>query len=228
MSTLEQYFEHNVTPPEQGGAGELTGSERAFLEKFVGVGWENTPAGRALARPVSPERVMGGEAPEAALAANPGEDAAVLEERLMAEEELRLVTFRIGEEIFAAPIMLVQEVLRSVASIKLPSAPRHLAGVINLRGAVTPLVDLAYLLGIERGPGEEDAFLIVCRIGQSQIGLTVRAIDTMYKAPRADIEWNIEARVGVNPGLTSGLYKAGDRLIQILSVSRIFQHVFKS
>ena len=56
----------------------------------------------------------------------------------------------------------------------------------------------------------------------------VRAIDTMHKPAQSDMEWNIEARVGVSADLMSGLLKTGDRLIKILSVSRLFTKVLKS
>lgn len=224
MKTLENYFEHDVALPESGQpSADLTGSERAFLEKYVGAGWENTPEGKALKSPVQAEQVMGASTDQKA-----PESGVDLESSLMAEEELRLVSFYVSGQVFAVPIMLVQEVLRTVAATKLPAAPPFLAGVTNLRGRVTPLIDLACLLDVPAEDGQEDNFLIVCRLRDMQIGLRVRAIDTMYKAPRDDIEWNIESQVGVNAELMAGLLKAGDRLIKILSVSRLFQKVLKS
>lgn len=240
MKNLENYFEQDVALPETGASSkDLTGSEREFLEKYVGAGWENTPAGKALERPVRAEQVFGGgldaATPDAAPDGQAQDDAPpaalsgeALEASLMAEEELRLVSFHVSDQVFAVPIMLVQEVLRAVPATKLPAAPPFLAGVTNLRGRVTPLVDLAHLLGIPVGLDHEDRFLIVCRVHDMQIGLLVRAIDTMYKAPRGDIEWNIEAQVGVSADLMAGLLKADDRLIKILSVSRLFQKVLKS
>lgn len=240
MKNLENYFEQDVALPETGAsAKDLTGSERAFLEKYVGAGWENTPAGKALERSVRAEQVLGGGldtvTPDAAPVGQVQDDlppaalsGEALEASLMAEEELRLVSFHVSDQVFAVPIMLVQEVLRAVPATKLPAAPPFLAGVTNLRGRVTPLVDLASLLGIPVGQDHEDRFLIVCRVHDMQIGLLVRAIDTMYKAPRGDIEWNIEAQVGVSADLMAGLLKADDRLIKILSVNRLFQKVLKS
>jgi purine-binding chemotaxis protein CheW len=251
MKTLENSFERDVTLPESGGGSrEFTDPERAFLEKYVGTGWENTPEGRALSRPVTAERVMG---PDGGFQAATGKDAVStddagataplgtdsglaakavsgedVEAGLIAEEELRLVSFHVSDQVFAVPIMLVQEVLRAVPATKLPAAPPFLAGVTNLRGRITPLVDLAQLLGIPvAGGGQADNFLIVCRLRDLQIGLLVRAIDTMYKAPQGDIEWNIESKIGVSADLMAGLLKTGDRLITILSVSRLFQKVLK-
>ena len=244
MKNLENYFEQDVALPETGEASkDLTGSERAFLEKYVGAGWQDTPAGKALSRPVQAEQILGGgmdlspaasdAAPRQREESSPGSVDAFrtgesLEASLMAEEELRLVSFHVSDQVFAVPIMLVQEVLRAVPATKLPAAPPFLAGVTNLRGRVTPLIDLAHLLGIPAGQNHEDKFLIVCRVNDMQIGLLVRAIDTMYKAPRGDIEWNIEAQVGVSADLMAGLLKADDRLVKILSVNRLFQKVLKS
>lgn len=223
MKTLENYFQQDVTPPESGGdSGDLTDPERAFLDKYLGSGWQATPEGRSLSKPVAAEQVMGLSGEETDQG---GED---LEESLMSAGEIRLVSFYVSDQLFAVPIMLVQEVLRAVPATKLPAAPPFLAGVTNLRGRVTPLVDLAYLLGVAQSPDDEDKFLIVCRMRGLQIGLLVRAIDTMYRPSKSDIEWNIEARVGVNADLMSGLLKEGDRLIKILSVSRLFTKVLKS
>ena len=229
MKTMEDYFEQSVTPPgaEQRKDG-FSDSERAFLEKYVGLDWQNTLTARSLATPVQAEQVLATATPDDAPAMVRGDRARDMEEALMAEPELRLVGFHVADQVFAVPIMMVQEVLRAVPVTQLPGAPDFLAGVTNLRGRVTPLVDLARMLGIAADDGQVDNFLIVCRINDMQIGLQVRAIDTMHRAPQSDIEWGIEVQVGVAADLLAGLLKVNDRLIKILSVSRLFQMVLKS
>ncbi|MFP5239527.1 MAG: chemotaxis protein CheW, partial [Acidobacteriota bacterium] len=105
MKTLENYFAQDVTLPETpGGMPGLTNSEKAFLEKYVGSGWEGSEAAGQLSRPVEPESVpmpagqaqgqvqgAGQAAPLQQPAAQPGQD---LEAGLMAEPELRLVSFQ--------------------------------------------------------------------------------------------------------------------------------------
>ncbi len=226
MKNFEEYFEQSVTPPgTESQPTTFSDSERAFLEKYVGLDWQNTLTAQSLAQPVQAEQVL------APLETSPAEKAAVvgqdIEEALMAEPELRLVGFHVADQVFAVPIMMVQEVLRAVPVTQLPGAPDFLAGVTNLRGRVTPLVDLARMLGITVRDEEVDNFLIVCRIQDMQIGLQVRAIDTMHRAPQSDIEWGIEVQVGVAADMLAGLLKVNDRLIKILSVSRLFQMVLK-
>jgi len=230
MKTIEEYFEQSVTPPGTEPQREnLSDSERAFLEKYVGLDWQNTQTAKSLAKPVQAEQVLAAapETPETSAAVKAGIAGQDLEEALMTEPELRLVGFHVADQVFAVPIMMVQEVLRAVPVTQLPGAPDFLAGVTNLRGRVTPLVDLARMLGIAGRDGEVDNFLIVCRINDMQIGLQVRAIDTMHRAPQNDIEWGIEVQVGVAADLLAGLLKVNDRLIKILSVSRLFQMVLK-
>jgi len=227
MKTIEEYFERSVTPPDAEAQKEsFSESERAFLEKYVGLDWQNTVTAKNLARPVQAEQVLAAT-PEAPAPVKSGSTAKDLEEALMAEPELRLVGFHVANQVFAVPIMMVQEVLRAVPVTQLPGAPDFLAGVTNLRGRVTPLVDLARMLGISADDGETDNFLIVCRINDMQIGLQVRAIDTMHRAPQKDIEWGLEVHMGVAADLLAGLLKVDDRLIKILSVSRLFQMVLK-
>lgn len=235
MKTFEKYCADAVSPPDDRPNPEsLSGAERAFLEKYLGADWRTTLAGKGLDRPVDARSVKvletpGGTLPDGGPARTPAEDPdGDLEARLMNEEELRLVGFRVRDQLYAAPIAMVQEVLRAVPSITLPGAPDFMAGVTNLRGRVTPLVNLARLLDLDDGDRTADDFLIVCRLKGLQVGLAVRAIDTLYRAPRRDIEWGIEAQVGVCADLLAGLLKVDDRLIKILSINRLFQRVLKS
>jgi purine-binding chemotaxis protein CheW len=227
VSNLEEYFENTLSPPDsQAGQDNLNDSEQAFLEKYLGLDWRKSLAAKGLDKPVTAETVMAVAVEDKAVAAQQEQEDP--EAGLMKEPELRLVSFQVQGQVYAVPIMLVQEVLKSVPATKLPGAPDFMAGITNLRGRVTPLVDLSVLFGLDGSQERADNFLIVCRYRGSQLGLMVRSIETMHKALQENIEWDIEAQVGVNAGLIAGLLKVGDRLIKILSISRLFQQVLKS
>lgn len=73
-----------------------------------------------------------------------------------------LVTFRIGEQDFSMDIMLVREIRGWSEATVLPYAPRYVLGVINLRGAVVPIIDLAARLGLPpTEPGPRHVIIIV-------------------------------------------------------------------
>ena len=56
--------------------------------------------------------------------------------------EIQLACFRVGEEMYALDIMRIKEIIRPQKLTPVPKAPRFIEGVINLRGAVIPVVDL--------------------------------------------------------------------------------------
>jgi len=221
MKTPEQYFVDDVRLPDVDDAGRaLTGAEQAFLDKYLGVERDKV---LAQAKRLDPrgEDVVAGIAPVDASGA-PEEHS---DEKMRSQSEIRLVSFSLLGREYALPITVIQEVIRFVKPTKLPSAPACIAGIINLRGRVTPLVSLRTLLDI---PGEqEDRFIVVCRNEVLQIGLMINAVSTMYKASGDDLEWNVEGNVGVNAHLLLGLYKSGEKLISILSIDNLVQVVLQ-
>lgn len=143
------------------------------------------------------------------------------------EPELQMVGFYLGSQEFTVPTMAVQEVIRYQTPAKLPSAPEHVAGVINLRGKMTPLVYLRDMLEVNQERKTEDRFIIVCRRKGLQFGLIIERVHTMYRVPQADIDWGIESHLGVNVDLISGLLKLNDTLVAVVSVDRIVNYVLE-
>ncbi|EKO39074.1 MAG: chemotaxis signal transduction protein [Solidesulfovibrio magneticus str. Maddingley MBC34] len=228
--SLEQYFEQSVLLPEQGG-GTFSEAERAFLSRYMGDDFEAALARSGLSRPAAVVTVSGEPAPDPepaeARASADVEDAAALEASLAEARELKLVGFTVAGQELAVPIAQVQEVLRAMPLTRLPAAPAHIAGVTNLRGRVAPMVDLARIMDL-CGDCAQQRFVIVCRCRGMLLGLLVEAISTMHQASGDDVEWGVEARVGVASDMVLGLLKVGERLVKILSVDSLFQKVLKS
>lgn len=233
MKTPEQYFVEDVRLPDVDDAGRaLTSAEQAFLDKYLGV--EQQAKVLAQAQRIDPrgEDVVAGLGPDAASQGRERSDEHAndrsdehSDERMRNQAEIRLVSFSLLGREYALPITVIQEVIRYMKPTKLPSAPAFVAGIINLRGRVTPLVSLRLLLGI---PGEEeDRFIVICRHRGLQVGLMINAVSTMYRASGAELEWGVESHVGVNAHLLLGLYKSGERLISILSIDNLVQGVLQ-
>ena len=235
--SLENYFEQQVLLPEN-APGSFTDAERAFLSRYMGTDFEAALAREGLTRPAdvttvaaapSPEPVAAPTVPEPRDAAPPdapSEEAGV-EAALREAREIKLVGFRVAGQELSVPIAQVQEVIRAVPVTKLPAAPRHILGILNLRGRVVPMVDLADILDYS-GQRGENRFIIVCRGRGMLVGLMVEALAAMHQALGQDIEWGVETRVGVTADLISGLLKVGENLVKILSVDSLFQKVLKS
>jgi len=235
-TALEHYFEERVKLPDVGPEGAFTPSERAFLERYMGADFEAALAREGLSRPAAVEAVaapLGGTPVDALpvdaapVDAAPAEVDDGIEAGLRQARELKLVGFRVGGQELAVPIAQVQEVIRAVPATKLPTAPTHVLGIMNLRGRVVPLLAMDSLLDLAGEEGEP-RFIIVCRRHDMLLGLMVNAITTMHQAQGDAVEWAVEARVGVSSELIAGLLKVRDSLVKILSVDSLFQKVLKS
>ena len=87
-----------------------------------------------------------------------------------------LIAFRIGEQEFCVDIISVREIRGFAAATPLPHAPDFVVGVINLRGTVLPIVDLAARLGFRPTEPTARSVVIVVRVDRQMVGLLVDAV----------------------------------------------------
>lgn len=242
----EQYFQdQNFSADAIAAAkpGEFTDAERAFMEKYLGVDGDETLRKLGIEPPstavvtgasgsaASPVRVNAPDAPpadavpEATAPAPPAEES--LDDIIKRSEDLLLVAFHLGSQEFVVPTLAVQEVIRYVSPTKLPASQGFVAGVINLRGKITPLIRLRDLLDIPAQGGEVDAFTIICRRQGLQLGLMIEKVHTMYRVHQRDIDWAVEAHLGSGTEYIAGLLKMRESLIGIVSVDKIVETTIK-
>ncbi len=225
MKTPENYFIENVELPADTRGGPLSSAEQAFIDKYVGIGGESLLANTPLVDPrgdaVLPGLSRSGR--PGAADQGTGEDFEAL---VREQEEVRLVSFLVGGRECALPIMAIQEVIKYVPVTKLPAAPDFIAGIINLRGRVTPLIRLRALMRLA-GDAGDDRFIVVCRHKGLQVGLMIQAVSTMYKARHEEVDWNVTAQFGEDATHLLGLLKVGDKLVSILSIDRLTEDVLR-
>lgn len=240
MKTPEQYFLQQNFLSE--GDSELTAAEQAFLRKYAGIGaLEQSPAqhpesvmtmGHVPAGDVVDSEASGARdsAPDVSSSTATVERDLLgpsVQDQLRSAEEAQLVSFFLSGQEYALPISMVQEVIAFMEPTKLPAAPRFIAGIINLRGRVTPLVCLDELLGLSAREEDKPRFIVVCRHEELQIGLIIHAVATMYRVRGEEVEWNIESRLGVGSQHLAGLLKFQDRLIGIIAVDQLVRTVLE-
>jgi purine-binding chemotaxis protein CheW len=136
--------------------------------------------------------------------------------------EALLVVFHLGRSEFAAPIAQVLEIIRIPGLTRMPRAPRYVAGVMNLRGKVFPVVSLRRRLAMdEPAPGPQARVMVVEAQGQV-LGLLVDDVKEVLRAPESSFEpppAMISESVG--PSL-SGVVRVGERILLTLDLGRLF------
>src|SRR5262249_34073851 len=93
-----------------------------------------------------------------------------------AAEPRKVIAFRIGNQEFCVDIMSVREIRCWTPATSLPHSPSFVRGVINLRGFVLPIIDLAARFGFPAAEPSAQHVIIVTQVGNRTIGLLVDAV----------------------------------------------------
>jgi purine-binding chemotaxis protein CheW len=136
--------------------------------------------GRRLVSILEPEQLFRGEVMkrlgEARGASPPQSEIAE------ASEERKFLVFRLGNDEFALPVEAVVEVARAPDRVtRLPKAPKFLEGVINLRGAVLPVIDQRQRFDMPRLEGRDGRRLVVIQTGRHRAGLIVDSVSEVLR-----------------------------------------------
>ena len=104
------------------------------------------------------------------------------------EDDNQVVVFRLGAEEFGVPIASVQEIVRVPESLThVPKAPSFVEGVINLRGAVLPVIDQRARLGLERVPRNDAQRIMVYALTGGRTGFIVDSVTEVLRIDKAHI-----------------------------------------
>jgi len=107
----------------------------------------------------------------------------------LSEDEEQVVVFRLGNEEFGVAIDIVQEIVRVPETLThVPKAPPFVEGVINLRGAVLPVIDQRRRLNLEAIERNDRQRIMVYAIDEVRTGFIVDSVTEVLKIPRSTIE----------------------------------------
>ncbi len=122
-------------------------------------------------------------------------------------KQLEFVTLVAGGQNFCVEITQIREIRRWTPVTILPHSPFHVLGVINLRGAVIPIIDLAVKLGFEKIQPTERHVIIITAIEDRIVGLLVESVseilgvsaDMVRETPRGPEDPATRAIQGIIP-----------------------------
>ncbi len=112
-----------------------------------------------------------------------------------------VVEFQLGEEHYALDIQIAREIVEMMPITPLPRAPEYLAGIINLRGEITNIIDLRDLLGLPESEGTENRKIVVLMpdvASGSNVGIIVDDVHSVISIRNDQIE-------RINDGITSSI-----------------------
>jgi len=133
--------------------------------------------------------------------------------------EIELLTFQVGGQEYAIDIMSVREIRGWTKATPLPHAPNFVRGVINLRGTVLTIVDLADRLGMGPTKSSERNVIIVVHTGKETVGLLVDAVSDILAISKSELQTPPEMSADSEQTFVSALMIANERMIRILALA---------
>lgn len=136
-------------------------------------------------------------------------------------EELQVVTFHLGKEEFAVPILQIQEINRLVEITRVPKSPDFVEGVINLRGKVIPIIDLRKRFSLPQAELGRYTRIVVVNMDSRMIGLIVDSVSEVLRLSQDAIEPPPPVVAGIESEYIRGLGKLEGRLLILLDLNKI-------
>lgn len=132
-----------------------------------------------------------------------------------------LITFLIGKEEFSVDIMSIREIRGWTPATLLPNAPSFVRGVINLRGAVLSIIDLAARLGFPPAVPTARHVIIVVQIGNQVAGLLVDAVTGILTVKPESILPTPDVASDLARSFIKGMMAIDSRMISLIGLDHV-------
>jgi purine-binding chemotaxis protein CheW len=142
------------------------------------------------------------------------------------EEEAQYLTFSLGGEMFALGILAIKEIIEYGNITTVPMMPNFVRGVINVRGAVVPVVDLSARFGRQISDVTKRSCIVIIEAssesGDTQyVGVMVDAVSAVLEIPASEIEPPPSFGAKIRVDFISGMAKVNSKFVIILNVDRV-------
>jgi purine-binding chemotaxis protein CheW len=137
------------------------------------------------------------------------------------DEEIQLVVFSLGREEFAVEVTQVREIMRMEEITRMPKTPHFVEGIINLRGQIIAVVELAKRLNLESGSRSGETRIIVVEAEDIKVGMIVDSVSEVLRVNADAVEPSPTLTTDVSVAYLQGVVKQDNRLIILLDLTKV-------
>ena len=137
------------------------------------------------------------------------------------DDEIQLVVFSLGREEFAVEVTQVREIMRMEEITRMPKTPHFVEGIINLRGQIIAVVELAKRLNLESGERSGETRIIVVEAEDIKVGMIVDSVSEVLRVNADAVEPSPTLTTDVSAAYLQGVVKQDNRLIILLDLTKI-------
>lgn len=134
----------------------------------------------------------------------------------------QFISFTIGDEEYGVDIMAIREIKGWTATTELPNTPAFMRGVINLRGAIVPILDLRARFSTVQTDASPRHVIIVVAVGTRVAGILVDAVADIITVATDDIQPVPQLDHAATSGFVTGLVTVEGRMVALLDLNRVF------
>jgi purine-binding chemotaxis protein CheW len=135
----------------------------------------------------------------------------------------KVVVFQLGQEEYAVPVEQVKTIEKLESLTRVPRTPEFVKGVVNLRGIVTPVIDLRGRFDLEESEYTEHTRMIVVAVGDLEVALVVDSANDVLDIPLDAIEAPPEVVGGIRANYLNGIAKMDNRLLVLLNLEKVLK-----
>jgi purine-binding chemotaxis protein CheW len=146
-------------------------------------------------------------------------------DKSVTETSEQYLTFMLAGEEYGVDILRVQEIKGWDKVTRIPHTPHYVLGVINLRGAVVPILDLRRRFGLETIDFGPTTVVIVVRVGggreERTVGVVVDAVSEVYNVDTADTKPPPDVCGSVDTVFVKALATIEEKMLILLDIDRL-------
>lgn len=140
-----------------------------------------------------------------------------------AMDATQYLTVNLADEEYGVDILAVREIRGWTPVTRIPQAPSYVLGVLNLRGAIVPVLDLRLRFGLKREEYTATTVTVIVTVAGRNFGVVVDAVSDVIDVDAAAVRPVPDMGTAVDTEYLKGLTSVGERMVLLLDVDRLLQ-----
>lgn len=138
-------------------------------------------------------------------------------------ETIEIIAFRIHDQEFCVKTTSIREIRGWAPSTPIPHSPPDVVGVMNLRGSVIPIIDLAYKLGMKSTLANERSAIVVAEVHNMVIGMLVDRVSDILTISATQVQPVPEVTASFDKSYSEGIIASEAGMICFLNLTKMFK-----
>ncbi len=144
-----------------------------------------------------------------------------MEAKSLNKEVKQFVAFKVGDQEYGADIHKVSIIEKALNTARVPTAPKYIKGVVNLRGDIIPIMSMRIKFDLPEIEEDDDTRTIIFKFNDALLGIIVDAVDEVVTMKEEDIDSVTTISNDRSLDYILGIAKVDGRLITLLNIEKM-------